>query len=542
MARIRIDEQVEPGSPPAGTAYIYVDSVDSHPKVKIDSGTVFDLSNITNITGTPVNDQLAVWTGANGQEGDPNLTWDGSELSVTGDIAVTGTVDGIDVSDLDASVVKLTGAQVIAGIKTFSSFPVTPSSAPTTDYEVANKKYVDDNAGGGGDVVGPGSSTDNNVVFFDGATGKIIKDSGLQLSGSNTGDEVDATTTVKGIVELATDGESAANVVVQGDDSRLSDSRDPNNHASNHTDGTDDIQNATNAQKGLATAAQITTLESAEQTANKDVANGYVGLDGSTQLDPTYIPNDSLTNDQLNDMAANTVKVNNVAGPDNPADLAMPTDTVLIRKSGNIVAEKISTDQVNDDAITNVKAANMSANTVKVRTNASAGDPQDLAMPASTVLARLAAGNIAAATPAEMKALLGYPVIETSEYKVGTTVDPSTTASTPGTAPTLAQMTHTFSGADTTNRIRVWFTGEFSNNNKNGAIACGVFVDGTLEGETERISQEDPNDETEISTMWQGVLPTANSVVDVRYWDPNGSGTVTATGVKRNMIVEEVDI
>jgi hypothetical protein len=32
----------------------------------------------------------------------------------------------------------------VAGIKTFSSFPVTPNSAPTTDYQAANKKYVDD--------------------------------------------------------------------------------------------------------------------------------------------------------------------------------------------------------------------------------------------------------------------------------------------------------------------------------------------------------------------------------------------------------------
>jgi len=49
----------------------------------------------------------------------------------------------------DLVYVQLTTDQTIAGVKTFSSFPVTPSSAPTTDYEVANKKYVDDNAGGG---------------------------------------------------------------------------------------------------------------------------------------------------------------------------------------------------------------------------------------------------------------------------------------------------------------------------------------------------------------------------------------------------------
>lgn len=36
------------------------------------------------------------------------------------------------------------GDQTIAGVKTFTSFPVGPSAAPTTDYQFANKKYVDD--------------------------------------------------------------------------------------------------------------------------------------------------------------------------------------------------------------------------------------------------------------------------------------------------------------------------------------------------------------------------------------------------------------
>lgn len=70
-----------------------------------------------------------------------------------------GTVTGIlnadcsaamnlDESKVDfdgSSVVLVTGNQTIAGVKTFSSFPVTPSSAPTTNYQSANKKYVDDN-------------------------------------------------------------------------------------------------------------------------------------------------------------------------------------------------------------------------------------------------------------------------------------------------------------------------------------------------------------------------------------------------------------
>jgi hypothetical protein len=51
------------------------------------------------------------------------------------------------VFDALALKVSTTGDETIAGIKTFSSFPVTPSSAPTTDYQAANKKYVDDNSG-----------------------------------------------------------------------------------------------------------------------------------------------------------------------------------------------------------------------------------------------------------------------------------------------------------------------------------------------------------------------------------------------------------
>ncbi len=59
-------------------------------------------------------------------------------------------------------------------------------------------------------------------------------------------------------------------------DSRLSNTRDPNAHASEHTDGTDDIQNATAAQKGLATAAQIAKLDGIEAGATADQSNAEI--------------------------------------------------------------------------------------------------------------------------------------------------------------------------------------------------------------------------------------------------------------------------
>ena len=41
-----------------------------------------------------------------------------------------------------STIVRLTGNQTIAGIKTFSSSPIVPT--PTTNFQVATKKYVDD--------------------------------------------------------------------------------------------------------------------------------------------------------------------------------------------------------------------------------------------------------------------------------------------------------------------------------------------------------------------------------------------------------------
>jgi hypothetical protein len=59
---------------------------------------------------------------------------------------IDGAVTNSDLDDyaLDADVVKLTGNQSIDGIKTFTSSPVVP--APTTDFQTATKKYVDDSS------------------------------------------------------------------------------------------------------------------------------------------------------------------------------------------------------------------------------------------------------------------------------------------------------------------------------------------------------------------------------------------------------------
>lgn len=71
--------------------------------------------------------------------------------------------------------VKLSGNQTIAGVKTFSSSPIVPT--PTTNTQVANKKYVDDKANGG---IGVGQTWQNVTasrnfgVTYTNNTGKPI--------------------------------------------------------------------------------------------------------------------------------------------------------------------------------------------------------------------------------------------------------------------------------------------------------------------------------------------------------------------------------
>jgi hypothetical protein len=104
--------------------------------------------------------------------------------------SITGTLSAQ--TDLQAALdakVATTGNETIAGVKTFSSFPVTPSSAPTTDYQAANKKYVDDSPSTAANT----SLVDTDLVvapftnvqdFADGIDSAVLKARGTGVSSS----------------------------------------------------------------------------------------------------------------------------------------------------------------------------------------------------------------------------------------------------------------------------------------------------------------------------------------------------------------------
>jgi hypothetical protein len=110
-----------------------------------------------------------------------------------------------------------------------------------------------------------GTLTDERVATN---TASVIWD--FATAGQAKATVPDATTAAKGIVELATDGEVAAGVVVQGNDGRLSDARTPTAHAASHENSGGDEINVTGLSGVLADPQTPTTHGSSHASDGSD--------------------------------------------------------------------------------------------------------------------------------------------------------------------------------------------------------------------------------------------------------------------------------
>lgn len=160
----------------------------------------------------------------------------------------------------DSSVVHNTGAETVAGTKTFSSSPVVPT--PTLGSQAANKTYVDSVAGSGAPDA---TTTTKGVVQLAGdlagtATSPTVP--GLAAK-ANTATTISAGTGLTGGGDLSTNRTisasfgTSAGTIAQGNDSRIT---------------------------------------GAEQTANKGVASGYAGLNGSTVVPTAQLGSGTANN------------------------------------------------------------------------------------------------------------------------------------------------------------------------------------------------------------------------------------------------------
>ena len=107
----------------------------------------------------------------------------GADVSMLASIVPKSLEDIIDT--LDSSIVKLTGNQTISGVKTFASSPIVPT--PTTNFQVATKKYVDDVMGGGAGAGGGSGLSIEDKAKLDGIEEEATKNEtdGFLLSRSN---------------------------------------------------------------------------------------------------------------------------------------------------------------------------------------------------------------------------------------------------------------------------------------------------------------------------------------------------------------------
>jgi len=509
------------------------------------------------------------------------------------------------------------------------------------------------------------------------------------------------------------------------------------------------------------TATQVRTIINVQDGANNYTHPDHTGDVASVGDGATTINNDVVNNAKLTNMAEDTIKGRITTGTGDPEDLTASQVRTIINvadgannyvhpdHSGDIVSVGDGATTIQDDVVTNAKAANMPANTVKLNNTNAASDPNDLSMPASTILARLSTGDIIAANATQVKDLLDieegplpiivlsstdtsttisqstaqilswdvetekdsafthdnstnnsritivddgtykiqanirvessaqrlqlvskilingvvqsqpfgsayirnagnasdfwtcvvnpppiklsagdYVEVQTqvesqattaitgtfqgtdssfsatylkalkgdkgdagagsniivqeddstigtvtdtlnfegnvsltdegsnkttvnvdaskivfSDYIIGVTSDPSTTATSSGAAPVISEMTKTFTPASASNKIEVYFSGTFTNTNpasdENARIA--IFIDGAIEPETERRTFVYPGDEYfgNLTTFWQGSLSASSHTITIRMW--GSGGTTEAEGVLRNLLIREIE-
>ncbi len=110
---------------------------------------------------------------------------------------------------------------------------------------------------------------------------------------------------------------------------------------------------------------------------------------------------DAVTNADLANMAALTVKGNATNAVADPSDIAASADGQVLRRSGTALGfGAIATAGITDDAVTNAKLANVATATFKGRTTAGTGDPEDLTATQATALLNAFTSSLKGLAPA----------------------------------------------------------------------------------------------------------------------------------------------
>lgn len=134
------------------------------------------------------------------------------------------------------------------------------------------------------------------------------------------------------------------------------------------------------------------------------------------------IDNSAVTNAKQANMAALTIKGNGTNAAAAPQDLAAGTDGHVLRRSGTTVGfGTVATAGITDNAVTNVKLADVPTSTVKGRVTAGTGDPEDLTVTQLKALLALAIADVSglqAALDAKLNAALATAITATKALPI----------------------------------------------------------------------------------------------------------------------------
>jgi hypothetical protein len=178
----------------------------------------------------------------------------------------------------------------------------------------------------------------------------------------------------------------------------------------------------------------------------------------------TTIGSNVVTNAKAAQMGANTIKGNNTAATANAADIALGVDEVLRRSgSGNISGGTLVTNNIGANQVTNSRLAQMATNTIKGNNTAGTADPIDLTAAQTKTLLAITESDVASlTTDLAAKAPLASPTFTGTPAaptpSFGTnTTQVATTAFVLGQGPVYARVTG--SNATTTGQTLTNITG-----------------------------------------------------------------------------------
>jgi len=189
------------------------------------------ITGFAEISGTPSNNEIALWTNATDIEGDANLAWNGTVLAVVGGMSLsTATVNftGLGSDDTEDHVIAIDDATGLLSKRSVASlggggsmvYPgagIALSTGSAWDTSIVDNSADWNTAYGWGDHSGLYANLSH-------AHGNITNAGAI---GSTT--NLPIITTTAGVLIASSFG-SGANTFCEGDDARLSDARTPSSH------------------------------------------------------------------------------------------------------------------------------------------------------------------------------------------------------------------------------------------------------------------------------------------------------------------------